>query len=217
MPRGYPVNLIVADRPCLVVGGGPVAARKAAGLLDCGARVHVVAPTIGSEMDALAARWPDHLTVEQRAYAPPEAGGYRLVLSTGRADHDRADLDVEVAADADAAGVWVNVADDPVHSRFHVPALVRQGPVAVAVSTEGTSPALAAWLRDRLADGELGPIGPEVGVLARLLSEQRDEIRAAGRSTEAVNWRTVLDTEMLELVRGGRVDEVRERLHTCLS
>ena len=217
MPRGYPVNLLVADRRCLVVGGGPVAARKAAGLLECGARVHVVAPAIGPDVGALARRWPHALSFEERGYRSPEAADYRLVLSTGRADHGAAGLDAEVAADAEAAGVWVNVADDPVHSSFHVPALVRQDPVAVAVSTEGSSPALAAWLRDRLAGGELGPLGPELGVLARLLSEQRDEIRAAGRSTEAVNWRSVLDVDMLDLVREGRLDEVRERLHACLS
>jgi precorrin-2 dehydrogenase / sirohydrochlorin ferrochelatase len=82
------------------------------------------------------------------------------------------------------------------------------------VSTDGASPALARWLRDRLADD---CVGPEYGVLADLLAERRDEIHADGRSTEGVDWRAALDSDMLELVRAGRVDQARERIQECLS
>lgn len=217
MPRGYPVTLMVEDHRCLVVGGGPVAARKARSLLECSARVHVVAASMGPDMEALAAEFPDALTTEARPYRSGEAARYPLAFASARADHDDPDLDARVAADAAAAGVWCNVADDPVHSTFHVPALARRDPVAVAVSTEGASPALASWVRDQIAGGTLGPFGPEVGQLARLLSEQRDEIRAGGRSTESVDWRSVLDSGVLDLIRDGRLDLARERLQGCLS
>ena len=204
MPHGYPVTLIVEGRPCLVVGGGPVAARKAGALLECGARVRVVAERVGPEIRALAAEW------EERPYRAGEAGRYWLVATAT----DDPEVSREVAADAEAAGVLVNAADDPERCSFFLPAVARRGRVSVAVSTEGASPALARWLRDRLAED---CVGPEYGVLADLLAERRDEIHAAGRSTEGVDWRAALDSDMLDLVRAGRVDQARERMQQCLS
>jgi precorrin-2 dehydrogenase/sirohydrochlorin ferrochelatase len=204
LPHGYPVTLIVEGRPCLVVGGGPVAARKAAALLECGARVRVVAERVGPEIRSLAVDW------EERPYRAGEAGLYWLVATA----IDHPEVTREVAADAEAAGVLVNAADDPARCSFFLPAVARRGRVSVAVSTEGASPALARWLRDHLADE---CVGPEYAVLADLLAECRDEIHAAGRSTESVDWRAALDSDMLDLVRTGRVDQARERMQRCLS
>ena len=219
---GYPVTLLVAGRPCLVVGAGPIAARKAAGLLAAGAVVTVVSPAVSGAMEALAGEGSSaaegspgsggggELRIERRPYRPGEAGDYRLVVT---ATGDPA-VDGAVAADAEAAGVWVNAADDPAHCSFYLPALARRGPVSVAVSTDGTSPALASWLRDRL-DSELGPVG-ELEALAGLLAQARAEIRGAGGRTEGLNWRGALDSDMLELIRSGQVDQARERLRACL-
>jgi precorrin-2 dehydrogenase / sirohydrochlorin ferrochelatase len=202
----YPVNLVVAGRRCLVVGGGRVAARKAEGLLACGAAVHVVASEVGSEVRALEAAGA---TWEQRPYRAGEVAGYRLaVTATGVPEVDGA-----VFADGEAAGVWVNSADDPARYSFTLPAVVRRGPVMLTVSTGGHSPALASWLKERLA----AEIGPEYEVLAALLSEERDAVRAAGRSTEDVDWRKALESDMLELIRSGHVQQAKERLQACLS
>ena len=202
----YPVNLVVAGRRCLVVGGGRIAARKADGLLACGARVHVVAPEVGPEVRALEQAG---VTWEERSYATGEVAGYRLaVTATGMPEVDGA-----VFADGEAAGVWVNSADDPVRCSFTLPAVMRRGPVVLTVSTGGHSPALASWLRERLA----AEIGPEYEVLAALLSEERDAVRAAGRSTEDVDWRKALDSDMLDLIRSGHVQQAKERLQACLS
>ena len=94
-----------------------------------------------------------------------------------------------------------------------LPAVVRQGPVVVAVSTSGYSPALAGWIREKVAE----QLGPEVALLAEWLSEAREEMKAGGRSTEDVDWRTALDSDMLELIRTGQVALARERLQACLS
>jgi precorrin-2 dehydrogenase / sirohydrochlorin ferrochelatase len=204
LPHGYPVTLIVEGRPCLVVGGGPVAARKVTALLECGAQVRVVADRVGPEIRSLAVDW------EERPYRVGEAGRYWLVTTAT----DQPEVSREVAADAEAAGVLINAADDPERCSFFLPAVARRGRVSVAVSTDGASPALARWLRDRLADD---CVGPEYGVLADLLAERRDEIHADGRSTEGVDWRAALDSDMLELVRAGRVDQARERIQECLS
>ena len=199
----YPVNLAVQGRPCLVVGGGPVARRKAEGLLACGAAVTVVAPDVDEELAALP------VTVERRPYRAGDASRYRLVIAAT----DDGTANAAVAADAEAAGVWVNAADDIERSSFTLPSVGRRGPIVVAVSTGGESPAFAAWLRRRI-EAELGG---EYEVLLRLLSEARDTIRAAGRSTEGVDWLSVLDSNMLELIRAGDIGKARERLEACLS
>ena len=200
----YPANLVVAGRSCLVVGGGRVAARKAEGLASCGARVHVVAREVGPEIRAL-----EGVTWEERPYTPGEVAGYRLaVTATGDPD-----VDGLVFRDGEASGVWVNSADDPANCSFTLPAVVRRGPVMLTVSTGGHSPALASWLKERLA----AEIGSEYEVLAGLLSEQRDLVRSSGRSTEDVDWRRVLDSDMLELIRSGQVQQAKERLQACLS
>jgi precorrin-2 dehydrogenase / sirohydrochlorin ferrochelatase len=200
----YPVNLNLAGRRCLVVGGGRVAAQKVQGLLAAGAVVHVVAPEIDDE---LAAR--PGVTVERRPYRRGEVAGYRLVIT---ATDDRS-VNAAVAADGEDAGVWVNSADDPVNCAFTLPAVVRRGPIMITASTAGRSPAMATWLRRRLE----AEIGPEYEVLLGLLEEQRDELRGRGVPTEGLSWQEALDSGMLDLVRAGRVDEARERLQACLS
>ncbi len=199
----YPVNLVVEGRACLVVGGGAVAARKAAGLQAAGAVVSVVATRVGPEIRALG------VDFEQRPYRRGEAEGYWLVMTAT----DDPDVNRAVRQDGDAAGVWVNAADDPASCSFILPAVVRQGPITVAVATGGHSPALAAWLRGHVSD----ELGPEWGQLASLLADARERLRAAGRSTEGPDWRQVIDWEMLEMLREGRLDQAKERLEAWLS
>jgi siroheme synthase-like protein len=186
----------VGGRPCLVVGGGPIAARKVGGLLGCGAVVTVIAPDVCAAMTQLTP-----LTVARRAYAAGDAAGFRLVVSaTGIPAVDGA-----VYADAEAAGVWVNSADDVAHCTFILPSVHRDGPVSLAVSTGGTSPALAAWLRTRLAESG----GPGLGELAGLLGQARQRLHDAGRSTERVDWSALLDGPLPALVRAGERAQAR--------
>ncbi len=199
------MNLVLAGKRCLVVGGGNVALRKTEGLVACNADVTVVALRVDPAFAALP------VTVEQRAYRSGEAGsgGYRLVMT---ATDDRT-VNQLVHDEADAAGVWVNSADDPERCTFTLPAVVRRGPLLVTVSTGGHSPAVSSWLRARLED----EFGPEYEVLVSLLAEARTEIQADGRTTEGLAWQSVLDSDMLSLIRGGRISEARDRLKTCLS
>jgi precorrin-2 dehydrogenase / sirohydrochlorin ferrochelatase len=199
----YPVNLIVEGRPCLVVGGGAVAARKAAALVACGAEVHVVAEQVGPEVRALSVTW------EERSYARGEVSGYRFVVAAT----DSPATNAAVYDDGEAAGVWVNSADDPDHCSVTLPAVVRRGSLMITVSTGGRSPALASWLKERLAT----EVGPEYEVLVDLLAAEREAVRADGRSTEGLNWQKALDSDMLELIKSGHVADARERLQACLS
>jgi siroheme synthase-like protein len=211
----YPVALLLQDRACLVVGGGHIAKRKAEGLLTAGARVHVVAMEVLPPMRELALRelamgeLSGLAGIEERPYRRGEVAGYWLaVAATGDSEVNRA-----VYEDGEAAKVWVNSADDPASCSFILPAVARQGPVSVAVSTSGYSPALASWLKRHAAEH----MGPELAELAELLAEARAELKAQGRSTEVFDWQPALDWAMLDLIRSGRRAEAKERLQACLS
>jgi len=176
----YPVFLRLDAVPVLVVGGGPVAARKVAGLAAAGAAVRVVAPDISTDLDRAHV---DEL--HQRPYEPGDLDGIRLVVTaTGRPD-----IDAAVAADATAAGIWVNAADQPDDCTFILPAVARNGPLTIAVSTDGESPALARRLRDRAAE----LLTDEAATLAGELGIRRAAVRAVGGSTEDVDWSELID------------------------
>lgn len=195
----YPVNLRVRGHRCLVVGGGRVALNKADGLLEAGALVEVIAPDV---IPALEAR--PGVTVHRRGYRSGDVDAYRLVVAaTGCAD-----VNAEVFRDGEAAGVWVNSADDPDHCSFTLPSKLRRGPLMVTCSTGGHSPALSRWLRQRLE----AEIGPEYETLLCLLSEARERIRIAGMHTEDRAWQDVLDSGMLELIRSGETGQAKEMI-----
>jgi len=200
----YPVNLVLAGRRCLVVGGGRVARQKVDGLLECGAEVHVVAPAIDPALAAL-----DGVVCHSRSYQPGEVAGYRLAIA---ATDDPA-VNRAVYLDGEAAGVLVNSADDPANCAFTLPSRLRQGPLLVTFATGGHSPAVATWLRRRFA----AEFGPEYVELIDLLAAERARLIAEGRSTEGLDWQGALDSGMLELVREGRLAEAKERLQACLS
>jgi siroheme synthase-like protein len=199
----YPASLVVAGKRCVVVGGGSVAARKTRALVDAGADVLVIAPKISEEIKALPVK------VAERGYRRGDLSAAWLALAAT----DDPIINRQVFADGQDVRVWVNVADDPEACSFTLPAVMRQGPVMVAVSTSGYSPALAGWIRERIA----ADLGPEVALLAELLSEARDALKASGRSTEDVDWRRALDSDMLDLIRTGQTAQARERLQACLS
>lgn len=204
---GYPVNLLVSGKRCVVVGAGRIAARKIEALLDAGADVYVVA----SKLDAEVRAWRDagRLHAEEREFGPADLDG--AWLATTATDDPAVNHTVFQAAEA--RHVWVNSADDPENCSFTLMSVIRQGDLVVTVGTGGRSPALAAWLKDRLT----AELGPEYAVACDLLSESRESLRAEGRSTESVDWRRALDSGMVELIRDGRTAEAKELLEACLS
>jgi len=139
-----PIFLDVREQPCLVVGGGEVAARKTALLLRAGARVTVQAPALHAAFDAAlgAAR------IEHRATSFRDADviGYALAIA---ATNDNA-VNRAVAAAARARRIPVNVVDQPALCSFIMPSIIDRAPVIVAVSSGGASPVLARLLRARL-------------------------------------------------------------------
>lgn len=142
----YMACLDLGDRPCLVVGAGPIGLEKVEGLLAADARVHVVAKQAIDEIRALADEGA--ITLEQRAYVPADLEGHLLVVA---ATEDTA-LNVEIYEQAEARAMLVNVVDVPPLCNFILPAIVRSGPIAIAISTSGASPALAKRMKREIAD-----------------------------------------------------------------
>jgi len=140
----YPVMLDVSDRACLVVGGGGVALRKAQGLVEEGARVTVVAPEVVAPLQKMADE--GRLSLETRRYIRGEATAYALVFA---ATDDR-EVNSVVYHEANDAGVWVNVADDPEICSFHLTGRVRRGPLQLAIASAGEAPFVVRRLRQLL-------------------------------------------------------------------
>jgi len=202
---GLPVNLLVRGRRVVVIGGGRIAARKIASLLELGAKVEVVAPVVSDEVRAWAAR--GDVLVHERPFAPSDVEGAWLAFA---ATDDPA-VNAEVHAAAETARVWVNSADDPLNCAFTLMSVVRRGDLVVSVGTGGRSPALAAHLRRRLEEELAG-----YDTLLELLSDARERLRASGRSSEDADWQRAFDEGIVELVRAGRIDDAKELLNTCL-
>lgn len=157
--RFYMACLDLEGRSCLVVGGGSVALEKARGLLECGARVTVVAPQIVDELRVSG------VELVQRGYGASDLEGRFLVVAAT----STASLNRRIHRDAEARSLLCNVVDVPELCNFILPAVLRRDPIAIAVSTGGASPALAQRIRDDIADR----IGPEHAEIARLLRELR--------------------------------------------
>jgi siroheme synthase-like protein len=203
---GYPVNLIVKGRRCVVIGAGRIAARKIAPLLEAGAKVCVVAPVAVDEVRDWARS--GRLELIERTFDPTDLDdAWLATTATGDPAVDRA-----VFAAAGDRHVWVNSADDPDNCSFTLMSVVRSGDLVVTIGTGGRSPALAAWLRERFA----AELGPEYATLLDLLSETRETLRAEGRSSEDAGWRRALESGLLESIRAGRVEEAKDTLRSCL-
>jgi precorrin-2 dehydrogenase/sirohydrochlorin ferrochelatase len=203
---GYPVNLLIAGRRCVVVGAGRIAARKIESLLTAGADVHGVAPGVSDEVRAWAEAGT--LTLEERPFEAADLDGAWLAVTAT----DVPAVNRAVFEAGEARRVFVNSADDPANCSFTLMSVVRRGDIVVTIGTNGRSPALATYLKEHVRD----EMGPEYETLLEILSEAREEIRATGRSSEEPDWRAAIDSGILDLIREGRESEAREQLRSCL-
>ncbi len=135
----YPVNLILVDRPVLLVGGGAVALVKILSLVEAGANVTVVASEISSAVRRLARR------CEARAFRASDLEGAHFVVSAAPPEVNR-----EVVESAHALGLFVLAVDQPAVASAQSPAVLRRGGMQIAISTDGVAPALAGLMREAL-------------------------------------------------------------------
>lgn len=205
----YPVNLHITGRLCVVIGGGRVAERKIGGILASNGRVRLVSPEAAPGLQVLASR----RTIEWRRkpYDRDDlAGAFLVFAATGTPG-----VQASIVGDARNAGLLVNVADDPAACDFHLPATVRRGDLMLTVSTRGRSPAVSAMVRRRLED----EFGMEYARLTALMAALRDQLLAEGGSqaTRQDLFRDLLHEDMIDWLRAGRGDCIREHLERTLG
>jgi len=207
--RNLPLFLDVRDRCCALVGAGEIAARKLAWLRRAGTTVRVIAPEIGKTI--AAEENGEHVSVIREAFRPEHLDGCVLVIS---ATNDRT-VNVAVAEAANARNLPVNVVDDPELCSFIVPAIIDRDPITVAVSSAGTSPVLARWIRSRIES--LIPSG--IGKLARFFGDRRQAVSDALPEVEQRRrfWESLLDTPLADAVTQGRSIEAGHRFDQALD
>lgn len=205
----YPVNLRLAGRECLVVGGGAVAERKVLALLCAGARVSVLSPELSPALTALARGGRlDHIPAYYRLGA---IGVFFIVICAT----DDAEVNRQAAEEARSHGALVNVADAPELCDFTVPAKLFRGDLLFTVSTGGRSPVLARRLREELAEH----YGPEYGACLAMIAGLRAEFKEKLATAEARGdfWREAVSAEVLALLRDGRTGEAEEKIRNAAS
>ncbi len=189
-------------RDCLVVGGGEIGLEKVEGLLACDGKVTLVAPEANDALRAYAEE--GSITWEQREYRAADLEGKFLAIAAT----DDTDVNIAVYDDAERRAMLVNIVDVPSLCNFILPAIVRTGPLAIAISTAGASPALAKRIKREIADG----FGEPYARLAVLLNEARGWAKATLPTyqdrkaffEEIVNG----DPDPIELIRDGRDRDV---------
>ena len=202
--RYYPIFIDLEGKPCLVVGGGEVAERKVETLLEYGAVVTVESPEITPGIRAFADA--GKITYNSRDYAPAAMAGKVLAVA---ATNDEA-VNERVYRDASAQGIPVNVVDDPKRCTFIVPSIVRQGPLQIAISTAGISPALSKKIRRDLEQ----KYGEAYRTYLELIAEFRPVVAAAVSEYDSKKnlWESVLESDVLSLVERGEIEAARRRL-----
>jgi precorrin-2 dehydrogenase / sirohydrochlorin ferrochelatase len=199
----YMACLKLKGRRCLVVGGGDVALEKVDGLLLCDGDVHVVAPEIIPELAEYAAE--GSITWERRTFVDGDLEGAFLAIA---ATNDT-DVNISVSEGAERRAMLVNVVDVPPLCNFILPAIVRSGPLAIAISTAGASPALAKRMKREIADS----FGEAYARLAVILNDHRGWAKSTLPTyhdrKEFFEGVVNGDPDPIELIKQGREDEVQ--------
>jgi siroheme synthase-like protein len=207
----YIACLRLSGRRALVVGAGEVGLEKVEGLLACDADVTLVAPDAHPALQELAAegsiRWL------QREYVSSDLEGHLIAIAAT----DDSEVNIKVSADAEARSMLVNVADVPPLCNFILPSIVRMGPLAVAISTSGASPALAKRMKREIAE----MFGEPYADLAVMLNDVRGW--AKGTLPTYQDRRDFFeaivngDPDPIELLRAGDAAAVRDLIAAAQS
>ena len=206
-PPWYPIFLDLRGRAVLVVGGGALAAEKVRGLRAAEAAITVVAPTLEPELAAL--RDAGAIAHIPREYREGDMAGFSVVMAAqdGRAGDGG---NGQLLAEARERGILLNAADDPANCDFILPAVLRQAPLTIAISTAGGSPAIARRVREELTDY----LSAETAPLAELVAEVRADLRRRGvfRPISADAWQEAIDGRLHALLAQRRRGQAKALL-----
>jgi precorrin-2 dehydrogenase/sirohydrochlorin ferrochelatase len=200
----YPAYLDLRERPCVVVGGGAVAERKAVALLEAGASVTLISPALTPKLHDLSES--GKITHIQKQYEEKDLSGASLVVAaTGSAE-----VNTRVASACRKKHILVNVATPPEESSFIVPSVVERGDLLIAISTSGTSPALAKKVRQEIEQR----YGTEYELFLEKLSAIRkrvlEEITDENKRRQV--FQAIVDSDVLDLIGQGQTHAAEQRM-----
>ena len=214
MPRYYGVFIDVQDRRCLVFGGDPhEGERKVKYLLECGAKVTLFSPESDTSANLRAMASSGEIKWIKRRYQDGDLAGAWVVIV---ADTSNADINEAISAEATERNILLNVMDVTHLCTFIAPALIQRQDVTVAVSTAGTSPALARRLRERISDHgycrclQWADMGP-------MLTEVRKDVRSRELPVTPDDWAHSITDEMLLVFQNGDLEAARKMLVDALE
>ncbi|RTZ59509.1 MAG: uroporphyrinogen-III C-methyltransferase [Gammaproteobacteria bacterium] len=204
-----PLFLNIRNQPCLVIGGGDIAARKAALLLEAGARVTVVAPDLHADLKAALDQ--GRIEYTEGSFEASQLNGRKLVIAAT----DDSEVNARVSAEAQRLNIPVNVVDSPRLCSFIMPSIIDRSPVQIAVSTGGVSPVLARLIRATIE----AAIPASYGKLAKLAADFRDQVKQSFSTVNdrRVFWENTLAGPVAELALSGNLDQAREQMQGILD
>lgn len=204
----YPVVLNLRGKRCVVVGGGRVAERKVYALLECGALVTVVSPTLAPGLHVLAEK--KQISFFSRNYRKGDLKDAVLAIATT----NYPEVNRNVFDEGQSKGVLVNVVDEPHRSNFLVPSVLRRGDLLIAVSTGGKSPALSRRIREELEE----TYEAEYATLVTLIAEVRMEMQNRGIEIASDEWQSSLKvSDILQRLRNNEYEVAKHGLITDLE
>ncbi len=205
----FPINVELSNRPCTVIGGGRVALRKVKSLLACDATVTLISPAATPELEMLATQ--GLLTWHQRGYRAGDLTGSFLVIAAT----DDETVQEQVHQEAEQNNQLLNVADVPKWCNFILPATLRQGDLAISISTAGKSPVLAKRLRQELEKS----FGPEYNLALELMGALRPLVLARGlpHKENKIIFEQLLHPDLITLLGKGEWQTIRNHIQTVLG
>ncbi len=204
-----PIFMSIKDRPCAVIGGGEIAARKVATLARAGAAITVITPTLNESLQARVEK--GEISYIKGEFSPEAIDGCALVVAATD-DHE---VNKQVSVAAQKQNIPVNVVDTPSLCTFVMPSIIDRSPVIVAVSSGGASPVLARLLRARLET--LIPV--TYGQLAKLANSFRDKVKKAFQrgSERRLFWEKVLQGPIADMAMAGQGAAAEKAIQTAID
>ena len=198
----YPVYLNLKGRTCIIIGGGRVAEGKISRLREAGAGITVISPQVTPVIRAAAQE--GHLEWRDREYQDGDLQeAFLAIAATNVRSVNR-----QIFQEAERLNVLLNVVDDAPLCTFIAPSIVERGPVTLAISTGGASPALARKLRESLANDPVLDWADMAGVM----SQVRGQIKQQGAVVDPQRWQCCLSSRLLDLARSGNQEQAGAKL-----
>ncbi|HOO38956.1 MAG TPA: bifunctional precorrin-2 dehydrogenase/sirohydrochlorin ferrochelatase [Deltaproteobacteria bacterium] len=202
----YPIFVDLRGKPVVVVGGGMVAYRKIETLLAAGAKVKVIAPAIIKEISSMR-----EVEIVEKDYESGDLSGAVLVIAAT----DDESTNLAVSEDSSVLRIFCNVVDKPSLCSFIVPSIIEKGPIKIAISTGGVSPALSRKMRREIG----GCIGDEFATLAMIMGKIRPLVlsREGGHENHKRIFDVLVNSQLIDAIKEGDRDLAEKILFEALG